>query len=43
MLARGLAPFEAAQAGVGLHGEAARRAGRAFLADDLARHLSDCL
>ena len=43
MLARGLAPFEAAQAGVWLHGEAARRAGRAFLADDLARHLSDAL
>ncbi len=43
MLARGLAPFEAAQAGVWLHGEAARRAGKAFLADDLARHLSDCL
>jgi hydroxyethylthiazole kinase-like uncharacterized protein yjeF len=43
MLARGLPPFEAAQAGVWLHGEAARRSGRAFLADDLARHLSDCL
>jgi hydroxyethylthiazole kinase-like uncharacterized protein yjeF len=43
MLARGLAPFEAAKAGVWLHGEAARGAGRAFLADDLARHLSDCL
>lgn len=43
MLARGLAPFEAAQAGVWLHGEAASRAGQAFLADDLARHLSDCL
>jgi hydroxyethylthiazole kinase-like uncharacterized protein yjeF len=43
MLARGLPPFEAARAGVWLHGEAARRAGRAFLADDLARLLSDCL
>jgi hydroxyethylthiazole kinase-like uncharacterized protein yjeF len=43
MLARGLAPFEAAQAGVWLHGKAARRAGPAFLADDLARYLSDAL
>ena len=43
MLARGLPPFEAAKAGVWLHGEAARRAGRAFVADDLARHLSDAL
>ncbi|MBA2920248.1 NAD(P)H-hydrate dehydratase [Sphingomonas sp. MAH-20] len=43
MLARGLAPFEAARAAVWLHGEAARRAGSAFLADDLARRLSDCL
>jgi hydroxyethylthiazole kinase-like uncharacterized protein yjeF len=42
MLAPGLPPFEAAQAGVWLHGEAARRAGRAFLADDLALHFSDC-
>lgn len=41
MLARGLPPYEAAQAGVWLHGEAARRARRAFTADDLARHLSD--
>lgn len=40
MLAKGLPPFDAAGAGVWLHGEAARRAGRAFLADDLARHLS---
>ena len=43
MLARGLPPFEAAKAGVWLHGEAARRAGRAFVADDLARHLSGAL
>ena len=43
MLARGMAPFEAAKAGVWLHSEAARRAGRGFVADDLARHLSDLL
>lgn len=40
MLARGMAPFDAARAGVWLHADAARRAGRAFVADDLARHLS---
>jgi ADP-dependent NAD(P)H-hydrate dehydratase / NAD(P)H-hydrate epimerase len=39
MLARGLDPFVAAQAGVWLHGAAARRLGSAFLADDLARAL----
>jgi hydroxyethylthiazole kinase-like uncharacterized protein yjeF len=39
MLARGLAPFEAAEAGVWLHGQAARRLGRAFVADELARAL----
>jgi ADP-dependent NAD(P)H-hydrate dehydratase / NAD(P)H-hydrate epimerase len=43
MLARGLEVFEAAQAGVWLHGEAARRAGRAFIADDLAQHLAGAL
>jgi ADP-dependent NAD(P)H-hydrate dehydratase / NAD(P)H-hydrate epimerase len=40
MLARGLDPFVAAQAGVWFHGQAARRLGPAFLADDLARALS---
>lgn len=39
MLARGLEPFEAAQAGVWLHGQAAHRLGRAFVADELARAL----
>jgi hydroxyethylthiazole kinase-like uncharacterized protein yjeF len=43
MLARGMTPFDAARAGVWLHGETARRSGRAFVADDLARHLSDAL
>ncbi|MEN2784848.1 NAD(P)H-hydrate dehydratase [Sphingomonas qilianensis] len=40
MLASGLAPLEAASAGVWLHGEAAHRAGAAFIADDLAQALS---
>lgn len=40
MLARGLDPFAAAQAGVWLHREAARRLGPAFVADDLAHALS---
>lgn len=35
MLAQGLPPFEAAQAGVWLHADAARRAGPRFIADDL--------
>jgi ADP-dependent NAD(P)H-hydrate dehydratase / NAD(P)H-hydrate epimerase len=43
MLARGLPPYGAAQAGVWLHGEAAGRAGCAFTSDALARHLSDAL
>lgn len=38
-LAAGTSPFEAAGAGVWLHAEAARRAGPAFMADDLAAHL----
>ncbi len=36
MLAAGLAPFDAAAAGVWLHADAARRLGPAFIADDLA-------
>lgn len=40
MLAAGLDPLDAAEAGFWLHGEAARRCGAAFLADDLADALS---
>ena len=40
MRARGMDPFDAACAGVWLQGEAARLAGPAFIADDLAKHLS---
>lgn len=43
MLAKGLPPFEAAQAGVWVHAEAARRLGPAFLADDLAHALPAAL
>jgi hydroxyethylthiazole kinase-like uncharacterized protein yjeF len=39
MLARGLEPFEAAQAGLWLHSQAAARAGPGILADDLLAHL----
>lgn len=39
MLARGLEPFEAACAGVWLHGEASLRAGPVLVADDLITHL----
>ena len=46
-LSGGIAPFEAAAMAVWLHGEAARLAGPALIADDLARHipaaLSACL
>jgi len=38
-LATGIDPLDAAAAGVWLHGEAARRCGIAFIADDLARAL----
>jgi len=37
--AAGMAPFEAAQAGVWLHGRAAQLAGPAFIADDLVAQL----
>ncbi|MDR6787993.1 hydroxyethylthiazole kinase-like uncharacterized protein yjeF [Sphingomonas sp. BE138] len=40
MLAGGHAPLDAAAAGVWLHGEAARRLGPAFIADDLASALT---
>ncbi|WP_293880212.1 NAD(P)H-hydrate dehydratase [Sphingomonas sp.] len=43
MLARGLAPHQAACAAVWLHGEAARRAGPALIADDLLAQLPACL
>ena len=39
MLAAGLDPLDAASAGVWLHGDAARRLGPAFIADDLAEAL----
>ncbi|MDB5690031.1 MAG: carbohydrate kinase, YjeF-like protein [Sphingomonas bacterium] len=40
MLARGIDPFDAACAALWLHGEAARAAGPALIADDLVAHLS---
>jgi ADP-dependent NAD(P)H-hydrate dehydratase / NAD(P)H-hydrate epimerase len=43
MRARGLPPFEAACAGVWLHGEAARRIGGPLIADDLLTHLPAAL
>jgi ADP-dependent NAD(P)H-hydrate dehydratase / NAD(P)H-hydrate epimerase len=43
MRARGLPPFEAACAGVWLHGEAARRIGGPLIADDLLAHLPAAL
>ncbi len=43
MLGRGLPPFEAACAAVWLHSDAARRAGPALIADDLANYLGASL
>jgi hydroxyethylthiazole kinase-like uncharacterized protein yjeF len=43
LLARGAAPFTAATTGVWLHGEAARLAGPAFIADDLAASLATAI
>lgn len=43
MLARGLDPFAAAQAGLWLHADAARRAGPGLIADDLPHHLPAAL
>lgn len=47
MRAWGLDPFEAACAGVWLHGRAAERAGAGMIADDLLEHLpaafAECL
>lgn len=40
LLAQGHDPFEAAQAGAWLHGEAGRRAGPFLVADDLVTHLA---
>lgn len=40
LLAGGLDPLDAAEAGVSLHGEAARGLGGAFIADDLARAMT---
>lgn len=43
LLAQGLAPFDAAQAGAWLHGDAGRRGGAGLIADDLPRLLVDVL
>ncbi len=43
MLGRGLDPHDAACAAVWLHGEAARRAGIGYIADDLCRHIPAAL
>jgi hydroxyethylthiazole kinase-like uncharacterized protein yjeF len=41
--ARGIDAFEAAQAGLWIHGAAARAAGPGLIADDLIAHIADCL
>jgi hydroxyethylthiazole kinase-like uncharacterized protein yjeF len=43
MRARGLAPFEAACAGVWVHGRAAERAGAGLIADDLVGRLNEVI
>jgi hydroxyethylthiazole kinase-like uncharacterized protein yjeF len=43
MIAGGRAPFDACQAALWLHAEAARRAGPALIADDLVTHLPDAI
>lgn len=43
LLAQGMAPWEAACAGVWLHGEAARLAGEGLIAEDLSAHLPAAL
>ncbi len=43
LLAQGLAPFDAAQAGAWLHGDAGKRGGPGLIADDLPRLLVDVL
>jgi hydroxyethylthiazole kinase-like uncharacterized protein yjeF len=43
LIAGGLAPFEAAQAGIWLHAESARLAGPVLIADDLIAHLPTAL
>ena len=43
LMAQGMPPFEAASAGVWLHGEAAMKAGRGLIASDLVRTLPQVL
>lgn len=43
MRTRGLDAFEAAQAALWLHGEAARAAGPGLIADDIVEHIARCL
>jgi ADP-dependent NAD(P)H-hydrate dehydratase / NAD(P)H-hydrate epimerase len=43
MRARGLDAFEAAEAALWIHGEAARAAGPGLIADDLVEHIARCL
>lgn len=43
LLVQGMAPFEAAAAGVWLHGDAGRRGGCGLIAEDIADHLPESL